>query len=347
MGHPTIFLLGATGYIGSDFLVQLGRTLPHLPVYALVRTPSSERRAWLSATHPNLTVVEGTLDSVEVIERQTENADIVINIASCDHVPSSQAILSGMTKRSAKKPGDPPLLLHISGCGCLSDNAQGNAAKDLKIYSDLDLDLELLPKGNPHLEVDLPIFRANGRKENPIRTAIIIPAVVYGVGTGIQKTPTWARMFLQFTKANGHSGTFGPGLNSMSNIHVKDVTSAILAVLKVALEGKADEGLGLYFVACNETRPSWHDIASAMGDYLYQKGVLPEPGSHPFSREFLDSMRTTDLSHDGHSEGWSELGSNQYAKSDRLDKIGWKPVETMRNNFLDALKESLDVALQA
>lgn len=55
------------------------------------------------------------------------------------------AILSGMTnlKRSAKKPGDPPLLLHISGCGCLSDNAQGNAAKDLKIYSDLDLDLEL------------------------------------------------------------------------------------------------------------------------------------------------------------------------------------------------------------
>lgn len=108
--------------------------------------------------------------------------------------------------------------------------------------------------------------------------------LVFIIITGIQKTPTWARMFLQFTKANGHSGTFGPGLNSMSNIHVKDVTSAILAVLKVALEGKADEGLGLCksvlanlrnvnltyididFVACNETRPSWHDIASAMGD---------------------------------------------------------------------------------
>lgn len=92
MGHPTIFLLGATGYIGSDFLVQLGKTLPHLPVYALVRTPSSERRTWLSAAHPNLTVVEGTLDSVEVIERQAENADIVINIASCDHVPSSRGV---------------------------------------------------------------------------------------------------------------------------------------------------------------------------------------------------------------------------------------------------------------
>lgn len=91
---------------------------------------------------------------------------------------------------------------------------------------------------------------------------------VYGVGTGtfkllphsscatdilegIQKTPTWARMFLHFAKANGHSGTFGRGLNCMSNIHVKDVAFAILTVLKVALGDRAEDGInGL----CRSTR---------------------------------------------------------------------------------------------
>lgn len=40
----------------------------------------------------------------------------------------------------------------------------------------------------------------------------------------------------------GYAGTWGPGANSMNNIHVKDVASSLLFVLKAALEGKADEG---------------------------------------------------------------------------------------------------------
>ena len=59
---------------------------------------------------------------------------------------------------------------------------------------------------------------------------------------GIQKVPTWVRIFLQFAKANGHSGTFGAGYNSMSNIHVKDVASAIITILTAALQKKTDEG---------------------------------------------------------------------------------------------------------
>lgn len=90
MSNPTVFLLGATGYIGSEFLVSLGKTYSHLPVRALVRVPSDEKRSWLHAVHSNLTIIEGTLDNVETIEKEAEEADIVMNIASCDHVPSAQ-----------------------------------------------------------------------------------------------------------------------------------------------------------------------------------------------------------------------------------------------------------------
>ena len=43
-------------------------------------------------------------------------------------------------------------------------------------------------------------------------------------------------------KVEWHSGTFGPGYNSMSNIHVKDVASAIITILTAALQGRTDEG---------------------------------------------------------------------------------------------------------
>ena len=38
MSESVIFLLGSTGYVGSQFLIILGRALPHLPVRVLVRS---------------------------------------------------------------------------------------------------------------------------------------------------------------------------------------------------------------------------------------------------------------------------------------------------------------------
>lgn len=40
------------------------------------------------------------------------------------------------------KPGEPPLFLNISGIGILSDNARGEASKDVKVYSDLEPNLD-------------------------------------------------------------------------------------------------------------------------------------------------------------------------------------------------------------
>jgi nucleoside-diphosphate-sugar epimerase len=164
MSVPSIFLLGATGYLGSEFLILLAEEYPCYPVNALLRNATDARRAALHSIHPNLTVTEGHLDDAAVIEKAVGTADIVINIASSDHWPSVKgelqsrgcdlrqsnswshanllATLDGLEKSSAKRPGRPPLYIHVSGCGIISDNARGQGPVTGKFWSDVGLDLK-------------------------------------------------------------------------------------------------------------------------------------------------------------------------------------------------------------
>ena len=53
-----------------------------------------------------------------------------------------EATLDGLEKSSAARPGNPPLYIHVSGCGILSDNARGELKEPVKMWSDIGLDLE-------------------------------------------------------------------------------------------------------------------------------------------------------------------------------------------------------------
>ncbi|KAG6331139.1 hypothetical protein ID866_7947, partial [Astraeus odoratus] len=176
-----------------------------------------------------------------------------------------------------------------------------------------------------HFLTSYQIVEAGSRKENPVRTIIYFPAQIYGVGEDM-------------SKKLGFAGTWGSGANSMNNIHVKDCANGLFLVLKAALEGKAEEGPeGLYFSASMEPRLSYYTWTKVMGDYLYEKGVLTQPGSHPMPNEVVDPLG---------EYGWSLLGGNQWVKPQRLAKLGWEPVETKRVSLLESLPGMLDVALQ-
>lgn len=334
---PTIFFLGATGYLGSEFIILLARDYPQLPIVALLRASTPERIAALKAIHPNISAVEGTLDDDAVIQRETERADIVINSASSDHWPSVKSTLAGLKKNSASKPGNPPVYIHVSGCGIISDDARGEPVQTVREWSDVGLNLKDCPPTNMHLESDIPIVEAGTRKEDPVRTLIVYPGQIYGVGEGIQKTTLWLRIFLDMTKKVGHAGTWGPGANSMNNIHVKDCASALLVVFKAALEGRADEGAeGIYFASTMEPKVSYHDWTKVMGDILYAKGIIKEGGSRPMPAEVVDPL--------GHY-GWSLLGGNQFSKPERLLRFGWEPVYSSKLSLIDSMAGAIDTAL--
>lgn len=93
MASPqTLFVLGATGHLGSQFLVNLTHdpAIPQLRVVALVRKPTPETQAKLKDIYKDLEIVEGSLDDAAEIESQAEKADYVVNCASSDHLGSIQ-----------------------------------------------------------------------------------------------------------------------------------------------------------------------------------------------------------------------------------------------------------------
>ncbi|KIM51616.1 hypothetical protein SCLCIDRAFT_142918, partial [Scleroderma citrinum Foug A] len=334
----TVFFLGATGYLGSQFLLLLNSELPHLHVIVLMRNVTPEKKAHLQTLYPNSSIVEGTLDDDTVIKEQATKADIVINCASSDHAPSVNSTLAGLEINSKNNPGRPPLYLHVSGCGIVSDNARGEPVEFVKEWTDIGLDLNQCNGKNMHLDSDLPIIEAGSRKENPVRTIIYLPAQIYGVGEGIQKTTLWLRIFLDMAKKLGFAGTWGSGANAMNNIHVRDCANGLLLVLKAALKGKAEEGSeGLYFSASMEPRMTYNAWTTVMGNHLYEKGIIKQPGSQPMPSEVVDPLG---------EYGWSLLGGNQFVKPQRLAKLGWEPVETKKLSLLDSLPRMIDVALE-
>lgn len=84
-----VFLTGATGYIGGEVLYQLlNHKTYNFEVTALVR---SQKKADIltKGTDNKVIPVIGSLDDFEVIEKQVNENEIIINTADVDHVPSA------------------------------------------------------------------------------------------------------------------------------------------------------------------------------------------------------------------------------------------------------------------
>lgn len=88
--EQTIFFVGATGFIGSQLLVSLGRAGHKFHIVALVRQLTEEKQARIREIYENIEFVEGTLTDADVLIEQASKAKYVINCASSDHPVSVQ-----------------------------------------------------------------------------------------------------------------------------------------------------------------------------------------------------------------------------------------------------------------
>jgi uncharacterized protein YbjT (DUF2867 family) len=82
---PMIFAVGLSGYIGGDTIAHLVAAHPEYHIRALVRSLKSASE--LKSQFPSLELVEGSLDSLDVLASEAKTADIVLQMADADHSP--------------------------------------------------------------------------------------------------------------------------------------------------------------------------------------------------------------------------------------------------------------------
>ncbi|ETW82725.1 hypothetical protein HETIRDRAFT_239716, partial [Heterobasidion irregulare TC 32-1] len=231
---------------------------PSFPVAALLRNATPERVALINDIHPNVWILEGSLDDGPIIQHEEERADVIINSASSDHWHIIRSTLAGLVRYSARKPGR-PLLYILVGYGVIVDEARGQAVDSVKEWVRYWPGLEEYASGTLvsvcctfsssyerasgvryliRHEFNSHIAEAGPREDDPVRMLIKYPAKIYGVGEGgrcgiLNST-------LKLTADVGFAGTWGPGANLSNNIHVKNVVSAMLSVFEAALEPSAN-----------------------------------------------------------------------------------------------------------
>ncbi|KAF1984189.1 NAD(P)-binding protein [Aulographum hederae CBS 113979] len=273
---PSVFLTGATGYIGGSIFHTLVTTHEDYDITVLLRNPPGN----FSLLYPNVEIVKGDFDNARVITAAAKKADIVIHCGNSDHEPSIKAIIAGLAQRKEKS-----FLIHLSGTGIVSDFRDPKYLGELnpKVWSDVD-DLEAitsLPDDAPHRITDKIVLAAAAEHGDKIKTAIMCPPDIYGAGRGPgKKQSVYLPVYLMEIKQTRAPFFTGSGGNTRSWVHISDLMNLYMKVVEAAAEGggKAHWGKeGYYFASTQEV--SQIDVARVAGKILMEDGlpINPEP----------------------------------------------------------------------
>ncbi|EIN03917.1 NAD(P)-binding protein [Punctularia strigosozonata HHB-11173 SS5] len=284
---PTLFLTGTTGYIGGTVLDTLYNAHPEWSYIVLLRKVPDG----FEEKYPNVQIVKGDYDSIEVISQAASRADIVVHSGNSDHEPSINALIAGLLKRPKTS-----FLIHLSGTGIVADFREGKYVGELnpKVWSDIeDIDaITSLPDDALHRNVDKIIQAAAAAHGDKLKTAIVCPPDICGKGRGLGRTQS---VLLPAYKAEsiklGAAVYTGSGGNARSWVHIEDLMKLYLSLVEAAAAGggNADWGKeGYYFASTHES--TQYDLAKASAKCLHAKGLILSPEPKQLSIEEIDGL---------------------------------------------------------
>jgi nucleoside-diphosphate-sugar epimerase len=308
---PSIFLVGA-GYIGQNVLDELLAT--QHSVTTLVRRPE---QASIYEKVGSKTVL-GTLSDYELLKSQAAQHEVTINTASCDDLPSVEAILAGVRQRVSA--GLPSIYIHTGGAGSLEDGALG-MYKSSKIYrDDIPQDINAIPPTSMHRHVDIPIIQAAQEFKDKAKIVIILPPLVYGLNQAHKRHSLAQPALVRFALKHGFAGYVGEGHNVWSVVHVKDLGRAYITLLAHIQNSTAATFLeNPYFFADNGSEIAMREGAEHISQFLYKIGKIQSPNTQSFTESDYNDVfgPMTPVG----------LGCNSRSRGVRLRDLGWEPKE--------------------
>jgi nucleoside-diphosphate-sugar epimerase len=295
-----IFITGASGYIGGSVALHLLKN-GH-KIRGLTRTQNSADQLF----RLGITPVIGSLDDAGLLTIEASRADAVISAAHADHPRSVEAFVAAL-KGSGKT------LIHTSGSSIIGDDARGEYASNA-IYSE---NTPLLVDARKQARRDIDLVVLNASKEN-IRTAVIIPSLVYGEGAGINRQSIQIPFLVSNAIEQKAVQLVGPGRNVWSNVHIEDLANLYGVVLD-SLSSNINSG-SFYFAENGET--SFVEIAEAISQRLNIATMEHLPAELAVEKW-------------GMAKALFSLGSNSRVRSVRArSQLGWAPKHDSLTNWI-------------
>ncbi|KAI9727383.1 MAG: hypothetical protein M1834_008454 [Cirrosporium novae-zelandiae] len=347
---PSIFITGATGYIGGDALHAIYTQHPGYSYTALVRTEEKGRQ--VKALYPSIRLVYGDLNDSSLLKEECSKADIVIHTAdSSDNVPAAKAIAAGLIAgHSSSHPG---FWLHTGGTGILSfeDSKKGvYGEENKKVFNDLTGINELitLPDDAFHRDVDKIVLETGTKHAEVVKTALVCPPTIYGKVSvrfamkstneheGVGRGPCSKRGRQVYELANTtlkqkQAPIIGAGKSRWNNLHIHDLGDLYCLLVDAAVSGNTNPeawGAHGYYLAENGEH-MWGEVSKAMAECAAELGYIPSAQVAP-----MDVDRARELL-GFEAVSW---GLNSRAKAERARLIlGWKPSRPSLNEEIPVM----------
>jgi nucleoside-diphosphate-sugar epimerase len=342
-----IFLTGATGYIGGSILTALLQhsNASNFDITALIRG-DDERVKKLASL--NVTPIVGSNESFDIIEKVATESHVVIHTAnSSDDLPSIQAIISGLNKRT-KTTEKPAIYIHTSGTCVIGEDVRGKKGSD-KVYTDLDPD-QINGLSDKKLYRNVDLFIINSADENPlIKTAIIIPPLIYGFGTGLfNRTSVQLPCLIKAALKRHKAEMIGSGEATWDSVHIADLCDAYMIIFDQLIaaygpDAKPDvqpnpyltTGREGYYFAENGAF-KWRQLSEKIGEVLYKKGIVKSSEVTSFPDDEVENNLLDIYS-------WFLFGSQANSKAERVRKLGWNP---HCPSLFDSVEEQVDALIE-
>ncbi|GKZ70311.1 hypothetical protein AnigIFM63309_002683 [Aspergillus niger] len=338
----TVFITGASGYIGGDLLSVLVSKYPDLHYRLLVRSRDSSQK--IKAQYPTVEIIQGSLDDSETLVAESARADIIIpdftgmkdTADAADHLGAAKAIAQGALEGHTEE--RPVYWLHTSGAGIFSfldTETKVYGEKGEKIYDDVQDIKEIVnfPDHAFHRDVDKAVFEAGSVRPGVLKTAIISPVTVYGQGRGpcsqrSRQIYELAKLTIQRQKVP----IIGRGLSFGTDIHIHDLTNLYVILFERALS-KQDDGLWgpeAYYL-CENGEHCWGELARSIGRICVAEGFIPSAEEEAFGFEEAQKWA-------GYEAASWGLNSRCRASRARL-LLGWQPsAPSLESELRDIVK---------
>jgi nucleoside-diphosphate-sugar epimerase len=295
-----IFITGASGYIGGTVAMHLIKQGHQ--IRGLTRSQNSADQLLRLGINP----VIGSLDDSRLLTRQAYDADAIINAAHADHLGAIEAFVAALK-------GSNKILIHTSGSSIIGDDARGERSTEA-IYSE---ETPLVVDARKQARRDIDLVVLNASKEN-IRTAVIIPSLVYGEGAGINRQSIQIPFLVSNALEQKSVQLVGPGRNVWSNVHIKDLASLFGLILD-SLGSNTNSG-SFYFAENGEA--SFIQMAQAISQRLNIATIEHLPAELAAEKW-------------GMAKALFSLGSNSRVRSlHARNQLGWTPKHHSLTNWI-------------